>query len=194
MAAIHTHDTALPPPCLTDNAVSFVSCGVPYLRHILLCNQWFTPFYKTFVFAFKKASFNCRFWGYAILSEGVTDLVRYCKGFFLLLLSWTAYSFFLRKHQIIDVVAPDTHFIIKEQNNRCHMAINFFLSQLSNYFWDWGWDSMKYVYTQICILLSLLFFNKCFLPRDNRSEIAILLKSDMKQLQLKDKKKQKHFI
>lgn len=29
---------------------------------------------------------------------------------------------------------------------------------------------------------------------DNRSEIAILLKSDMKQLQLKDKKKQKHFI
>lgn len=136
MAAIHTHDTALPPPCLTDNAVSFVSCGVPYLRHILLCNQWFTPFYKTFVFAFMKASFNCRFWGYAILSEGVTDLVRYCEGFFLLLLSWTAYSFFLRKHQIIHVVAPDTHFIIKEQNNRCHMAINFFLSQLSNYFWD----------------------------------------------------------
>lgn len=74
------------------------------------------------------------------------------------------------------------------------MAINFFLRQLSDYFWDWEWDSMKYVYTQICILLSLLFFIKHFLPRDNRSEIAILLKSDMKQLQMKDKKKQKHFI
>lgn len=76
------------------------------------------------------------------------------------------------------------------------MAINFFLSQLSNYFWDSedGILWMKYVYTQICILLSLLFFIKRFLPRDNRSEIAILLKSDMKQLQLKDKQKQKHFI
>lgn len=118
------------------------------------------------------------------------------KGFSLVVLSWTAYSFFLRKHQIIDVVAPDTHFIIKEQNNRCHMAINFFLSQLSNYFWDSedGILWMKYVYTQICILLSLLFFIKRFLPRDNRSEIAILLKYDMKQLQLKDKQKQKHFI
>lgn len=52
---------------------------------------------------------------------------------------------------------------------------------------------MKYVYTQICILLSLLFFIKRFLPRDNRSEIAILLKSDMKQLQLKDKKETKTF-